>query len=45
MPLTSDGTVLLRAALLSLPVGLLAGAQPAWSAVRMSITGALRFSD
>jgi putative ABC transport system permease protein len=45
MPLTSDESVLLRASLLALPVGLLAGLQPAWSAVRMSITDALRWAD
>lgn len=41
----SDGSVLLQAAALSLPLGALAGAQPAWSAVRMTITDALRYTE
>jgi putative ABC transport system permease protein len=41
----SDASVVLRAALLSIPLGLLAGAQPAWSAVRMTISDALRYSE
>lgn len=41
---TSEGLVT-RAALLALPLGALAGVQPAWSAVRMTITDALRYSE
>ena len=41
----TDPSVLLRSALLSIPLGALAGAQPAWSAVRMTITDALRWSE
>jgi putative ABC transport system permease protein len=41
----SDASVVLRAALLSVPLGLAAGAQPAWSAVRMTISDALRYSE
>jgi len=41
----TDPSVVLRAALLSIPLGALAGAQPAWSAVRMTITDALRFDE
>jgi putative ABC transport system permease protein len=41
----SDVAVVVRSALLSIPLGLLAGAQPAWSAVRMSISDALRWSE
>lgn len=41
----TDASVLLRAALLSIPLGALAGVPPAWSAVRMSITDALRYSE
>jgi putative ABC transport system permease protein len=41
----SDASVVVRAALLSLPLGLLAGAQPAWSAVRMTISDALRYTE
>jgi putative ABC transport system permease protein len=40
--LRSDATVMARAALLAVPVGLLAGFQPAWSAVRRPIHDALR---
>ena len=40
----TDASVVARAALLSIPLGLLAGAQPAWSAVRMTISDALRYS-
>ena len=43
--LISDPTVVARAALLAIPVGALAGFQPAWSAVRMSITDALRWAE
>jgi putative ABC transport system permease protein len=42
---TTDPSVVLRAALLSIPLGALAGAQPAWSAVHMTITDALRFEE
>ena len=41
----TDPSVVLRSALLSIPLGALAGAQPAWSAVRMTITEALRYSE
>ena len=41
----SDVSVVVRAALLSVPLGLLAGAQPAWSAVRMTISDALRYTE
>ncbi|HKA14599.1 MAG TPA: FtsX-like permease family protein [Myxococcota bacterium] len=41
----SDLSVVLRAALLSIPLGLVAGAQPAWGAVRMTISDALRYSE
>jgi putative ABC transport system permease protein len=41
----SDVSVVVRAALLSIPLGLLAGAQPAWSAIRMTISDALRYSE
>lgn len=41
----TDPSVVVRAALLSIPLGALAGAQPAWSAVRMTITDALRFDE
>jgi len=41
----SDVSVVVRAALYSIPLGLLAGAQPAWSAVRMTISEALRYSE
>jgi putative ABC transport system permease protein len=43
--LMSDPSVVARAALLAVPVGALAGFQPAWSAVRMSITDALRWAE
>lgn len=43
--LGSDASVVLRAALLALPVGLLAALQPAWSAVRRPISEALRAAD
>jgi putative ABC transport system permease protein len=43
--LRSDPSVLLRAAALALPVGLLAGLQPAWSAVRRPIHAALRAAE
>ena len=43
--LGSDTSVVLRAALLALPVGLLAALQPAWSAVRRPIQDALRAAD
>ena len=43
--LGSDLSVVLRAALLALPVGLLAALQPAWSAVRRPICEALRAAD
>ena len=43
--LVSDTSVVLRAALLSVPVGLLAAAQPAWSALRRPIAEALRAAD
>ena len=42
---STDPSVVLRAALLSIPLGALAGARPAWSAVRMTITDALRFDE
>jgi putative ABC transport system permease protein len=41
----TDWSVVARAALLAVPVGALAAFQPAWSAVRMSITDALRYAD
>ena len=41
----SDLSVVVRAALYSIPLGLLAGAPPAWSAVRMTISDALRYSE
>jgi len=41
----SDVSVVVRAALLSIPLGLIAGAQPAWSAVRMTISDALRYTE
>jgi putative ABC transport system permease protein len=41
----SDVSVVVRAALYSIPLGLLAGAQPAWSAVKMTISDALRYSE
>ena len=41
----TDVEVIARAALLSIPLGALAGAQPAWNAVRMTITDALRFDE
>ncbi len=41
----TDAGLVARSALLSLPVGALAALQPAWSAVRMSITDALRYAD
>jgi putative ABC transport system permease protein len=41
----SDVSVVVRAALLSIPLGLVAGAQPAWSAVRMTISDALRYTE
>jgi putative ABC transport system permease protein len=41
----TDVTVVARAALYSIPLGLFAGAQPAWSAVRMTISEALRYSE
>jgi len=41
----SDLSVVVRAALYSIPLGLLAGAQPAWNAVRMTISDALRYSE
>jgi putative ABC transport system permease protein len=45
MVFRSDVSVVARAALYSIPLGLLAGAQPAWSAVRMTISDALRYSE
>jgi putative ABC transport system permease protein len=44
-PFATNGSVVGRAALWSLPLGALAGLQPAWSAVRMTITDALRYSE
>jgi putative ABC transport system permease protein len=41
----TDVSVVVRAALLSVPLGLLAGAHPAWSAVRMTIADALRYTE
>jgi putative ABC transport system permease protein len=41
----SDASVVVRAALLSIPLGLVAGAQPALRAVRMSISDALRYTE
>lgn len=41
----TSGALVTQAALLALPLGALAGAQPAWSAVRMTITDALRYSE
>jgi putative ABC transport system permease protein len=41
----TDPSVLARAIALSVPLGLLAGAQPAWRAVRMTISDALRWSE
>jgi putative ABC transport system permease protein len=43
--LESDASLVLRSAALGLPVGALAGLQPALAAVRMAITDALRFAD
>jgi putative ABC transport system permease protein len=43
--LVSDTSVVLRAALLSVPVGVLAALQPAWSALRRPIADALRAAD
>jgi hypothetical protein len=43
--LVTDWTVMLQAAVLAVPVGALAALQPAWSAVRMPITEALRYAD
>lgn len=43
--LVTNWTVLAEAAALAIPVGALAGLQPAWSAVRMPITQALRYAD
>jgi putative ABC transport system permease protein len=43
--LVTSWTVLAEAAVLAIPVGALAGLQPAWSAVRMPITQALRYAD
>jgi putative ABC transport system permease protein len=43
--LRSDVSVVSRAALLALPVGFLAGIQPAWSAVRRPIHDALRAAE
>jgi len=43
--LRSDVSVVLRAALLALPVGALAAIQPAWSAVRRPISDALRAAE
>jgi putative ABC transport system permease protein len=45
MRLAADLTVLARAAALSVPLGAIAGLQPAWSAVRIPITEALRHAD
>ena len=42
---TTDWTLLVQSMGLSLVVGALAGLQPAWSAVRMSITEALRYAE
>jgi putative ABC transport system permease protein len=44
-PLVSDGSLVLRSAALGVPVGALAGLQPALAAVRMAITDALRFAE
>jgi len=41
----ADVGVLARAVLLSIPLGALAGLQPAWNAVRIPITQALRHAD
>ena len=41
----SDVSVVVRSALFSIPLGLVAGAQPAWSAVRMTISDALRYTE
>lgn len=41
----ADPAVLARAVLLSIPLGALAGLQPAWNAVRIPITRALRHAD
>lgn len=43
--LVSDGSLVLRSAALGIPVGALAGLQPALAAVRMAITDALRFAE
>jgi putative ABC transport system permease protein len=43
--ISTDVAVLVRAAALSIPLGALAGLQPAWSAVRVPITDALRHVD
>jgi putative ABC transport system permease protein len=43
--LRSDPSVMLRAAALAVPVGLCAGIQPAWSAVRRPIHAALRAAE
>lgn len=41
----TDWRLVLQAAALSIPVGALAALQPAWSAIRMPITDALRYAD
>ena len=45
LALRSDVSVLVRAALLSLPVGMMAGLVPALTAVRRPITESLRWAD
>ncbi|MCB0219379.1 MAG: ABC transporter permease [Chrysiogenetes bacterium] len=44
-PLRTDVRLVWKSALLSVPVGLLAAAQPAWQTAKMTITDALRFAD
>lgn len=43
--ISTDVAVLVRAAALSIPLGAMAGLQPAWSAVHVPITDALRHVD
>jgi putative ABC transport system permease protein len=43
--LVTDFSVLVRAVVLSVPLGAVAGLQPAWNAVRIPITDALRHAD
>ncbi len=43
--ISTDVSVLMRAAALAIPLGAIAGLQPAWSAVRVPISDALRHAD